>query len=364
MRSRTAVVVCPSLGGGGAERATLALAGGLQALGVNVTLVLEKEVAPLFEAPEVHRVVELRSSSTRATLWPLRRVIRETCPDFVYSCLPHLNVVCALALYGKSSGIKFVPSIHNNSAAEYAAGVPNGRALRLLTPLVYRRSDGVVAVSGGVAESLSSIGSIGSKIWVIPNALDETFLDQVETPETTGTKFISSGRLVQQKNFSLLVRAFALYAEEYPDSHLTILGDGPLRDDLTSLIKDLGLNGAVSLPGEVTDPRAWLDQSSVYVQTSVFEGFGLAILEAMARRLPVISTDCDFGPRELIEHSVTGLLVRPEPSSVADAMANLSRSADLRRAFGDAGRHVAEAFRPTVLANTLLTHTSELGVAK
>lgn len=140
--------------------------------------------------------------------------------------------------------------------------------------------------------------------WVSPRA-------QVK-PEAQRKVITAMGRLGREKGFDLLVAAFAIIVRRFPDWKLEIIGAGPERGRLAAQVSDAGLGDYVTLLGALKDPFPVLAQSSLFVFSSRFEAFGMALAEAMAMGLPVISFDCPSGPRILIRHGVDGLLVPPE----------------------------------------------------
>jgi glycosyltransferase involved in cell wall biosynthesis len=132
------------------------------------------------------------------------------------------------------------------------------------------------------------------------------------------------GRLHPQKGFDLLLEAFSRIKDQYPDWSLTILGDGPLREQIESLRDELGLKGRVHLPGAVKNPHQVLKQAELFVLSSRREGFSLALLDAMSYGLPVVAFDCRSGPREIIRDGVDGVLVPPEDvGAMAEALGRL-----------------------------------------
>jgi len=122
-----------------------------------------------------------------------------------------------------------------------------------------------------------------------------------------GRHFIAIGRLMPQKNFTLLLRAFARMA--MPDDRLTILGEGPERARLAELVIALGIAGQVAMPGHVGDLEPWLAQADIMVMSSDYEGVPAVLIEAIAARLPVIATRCSASMDDLLGHGRFGTLV-------------------------------------------------------
>ena len=138
---------------------------------------------------------------------------------------------------------------------------------------------------------------------------------------------LAVGRMSEEKGLSGLIEAFALLAEHYAEWDLVIIGDGPLRDALTQQIKMTGLGARIIMPGRAGNIGEWYERADLYVLSSRVEGFPNTLGEAMAYGCPVISFDCDTGPRDLIRHEIDGLLV---PSGDIDAL-----STSMSRLMGD-----------------------------
>ena len=129
---------------------------------------------------------------------------------------------------------------------------------------------------------------------------------------------VGVGRLVKQKDFCTLIRAFAIAREER-ELKLVILGEGPLRKELEKLIRDLNVKNDVWMPGFVSNPYAYMKRSDVFALSSRWEGLGVVVIEAIALGVQVVSTDCHSGPAEILDNGRYGKLV---PVADVHAFAN------------------------------------------
>jgi glycosyltransferase involved in cell wall biosynthesis len=133
--------------------------------------------------------------------------------------------------------------------------------------------------------------------------------------------YLSAGRLAVEKDHATLLRAFALYCQDGRPGRLMILGEGPLRAELQVLSNALGISERVTMPGFVPNPLPYIRRAAAFVLTSRAEGFGNVLVEALGVGTPVISTDCPYGPAEILDHGRYGLLVPCEdPVSLAAAI--------------------------------------------
>lgn len=174
-----------------------------------------------------------------------------------------------------------------------------------------------------------------NKFTAIHNPLTTRKLEYYKRREKKNV--IAVGRLVLQKNFISLIRAWALIATQIPDWHLNIIGEGPERERLQNEINQLHLEKFITLKGFSNEVDKELEQSSISVITSVYEGFGLVILEAMAMGLPVISYTFPYGPRDIIENGTNGFLVPNQDEQALSArILDLVQNEELRNRMGQA----------------------------
>jgi len=159
--------------------------------------------------------------------------------------------------------------------------------------------------------------------------------------EKEGFTLLSVGRLDEQKDHATLIRAFAQIAQEFPQWHLKIVGEGPLRKQLEGLVEALDLQTRVTIPGVTSAISAEYEAAEIFAISSRYEAFGLVTAEAMSHGLPVVGfADCP-GTNELIQAGRTGLLVEPgadRVGSLASALCSLVADPALRQCLGVAGR--------------------------
>ncbi len=321
----------PSLAGGGAEKVSLPLAQGFAQRGAQVDLVLARAEGPHLRSvpPGVH-VVDLQARRVAMALPGLVAYLRRHRPAVLLSALSHANVAAILAKRIARVDTRVVVSeravikLGHQAAASWRA-----RLTPFLLPWTYPYADGVVAVSRGLAEEL--VGDFGiprEKVRVIYNPVvhEGVFRGAGEPLEHPWFRpgeppvFLAVGRLAKEKNFPALIRAFARVQREV-ESRLLILGEGPERPHLEGLVRELGLDDRVSLPGFFLNPYPYMARAAALVLSSLYESFSNVLIEALALGTPVVATDCPHGPAEILEGGRWGRLVAVgDEAALAEAM--------------------------------------------
>ncbi len=331
LRPLTVAIYMHDLTGGGVERQNLIIAEELRGAGIDVTLVVHRFRGELINQVSSNmRVVDLKSSRTLADIPRLAKFLRAEKPDVLLSNVDLNNVAALLAKAISFSATKVVICQHNPISASFLASETwmygqIARCYRMLSPLISR----AVAVSEGVAAELAkATGLPADSVVTINNpVVGPDFSDRcnqlVEHPwfqDKRGPVFVTAGRLVPQKDHDTMLRALAIHRRSM-DSRLIILGVGPLTERLKQRVAESGLTDAVDFLGFQPNVLPYIRQADAFLLSSRCEGFGNVIVEALGCGTPVIATNCDYGPAEILDQSRYGLLVEPEhPAAMAAAM--------------------------------------------
>jgi len=317
------------MGGGGAERVMLALSNGLASEGLDVDLVLVRAEGPYMA--QLHsrvRVVDLKATRVLTSLPKLIRYIRRERPYSMLSTLTHANIIAVLAIVLARVPIKVVL----RQCEMPSAPLSKSSSLKevFYSHLIrwsYSKADLIVAVSNGVKCELCRVLKLPQKsVKVIYNpVVSQKIFDLSKLPVNhpwfrviEKPVLLSAGRLSIQKDFNTLIRAFSLVVSKF-ECKLIILGEGDKRGELEGLIKELGIDNKVDMPGFVDNPFSYMSKATLFVFSSPSEGFPNVIVQSMAVGTPVISTDCKSGPDEILEGGKYGTLV---PVGNVDIMAN------------------------------------------
>ena len=274
-------------------------------------------------------------------------------------------------------------TIHNANFELRADHLPGDRwslrAKRIAYRALYRSGSRqrafFVAVSEAVADAVARrLGVRRDRIVTIPNGIDvDRYPTEVDRDAlrasigipSTATVVISVAKLYRQKGHFVLIEAIRRVMSERGHVHLVLAGDGPERSAVERAALDSGLPERVHLLGERGDIGALLGASDVFVLASLWEGLPMALLEAMASRLPVVATTV-AGSSQVIEDRSSGLLVPPgDPEALASAIAVVCDDAELARRLGVAGRErVERAFSADAQARAHAELYARLGAAR
>ena len=320
-------ILLPDLRGGGAERVRIVLAHEFTRAGHDVEFVVMRARGELLE--EVRSsfpVIDLAVPRAGSLPFPLARYLRRRRPDALLVAMWPLTGIAGLAARLARYSGRVVASEHIDFRETPSRKGFERWALRYVGNRFYGRCDGIVAVSAGVADSLSEAAALPREgISVIHNPVRRFppgSLDAKEQHELMGwlnsdARLIAIGTLKRMKRFDVLLNALAELRCRV-DARLLILGEGTLRGELQELAAELGVADSVWLPGYKSNPQTFLQHANAFVLSSDYEGFGNVVVEALSRGVSVVSTDCRSGPAEILQNGRYGRLV---PSGDSSAMA-------------------------------------------
>lgn len=325
-------ILLPDLRGGGAERMHVMLAREWLARGFEVDFVLLRNRGELLEIiPEEAQVIDLGVERVRKAVWPLCAYLRQHRPSVLLAAMWPLTLAAILARWLSRQNMRVVVSDHCTLSNQYAGwSVLHRVALKLSMRLIYPLADARIAVSKGVAADLSQISGISEDCFsVIYNPAanrNDAGNDRVSRPEDLAPNakiLLSVGTLKLQKDHALLIEAFSRMPTPL-NAQLCILGEGEQRPRLEQLVREKHLEVKVLMPGFILNPGAYYQAADIFVLSSSYEGFGNVIIEALEHGVPVVSTDCPSGPREILCDGQYGRLV---PVGDADALAQAMQAA-------------------------------------
>ena len=284
-----------------------------------------------------------RSEIDLSAAWRLSRVIRDYQPDLVHAHDPHAVAMAATAL--SFGAVTPAPPLVASRRVDFHLGGNSFSRWK------YRQVTRFVAASGAIRDILIHDGIPEAQVDVVHDGIDVAKVQRLPALDVHvefwlphGVPVIANvGALVAHKGQKHLLDAIPLVMQDVPDVHLVILGEGELRPALEKQVKDLHLERAVRLPGFREDVLSLVKSADLFVMSSVTEGLGSAVLDAMAMGLPVVGTRAGGIP-EAIVHGSTRLLVPPgEPKPLAAAIVRLLKDPQLGSQYGQAGRARVEA---------------------
>lgn len=366
---RKLLLVTITLGRGGAERHLVRIANSLsQQHEVHIATIRDggSYESLVAENVTIHHVGSAwtRRSTLAACHFAARKlsfVIDAVNPDCVISFLEPVSHTCHRATrFSRHPFVHLVATQNNLDQSLQALSGLMRWPIRCGVHEAIKTSDGIIAISDGVAGNIfERFPSVRAKTRTVYNAAFDTVPITVEDaanrnshsqPSAKSFKVVACGRLSEQKGFCDLLTAFRIVGDEL-DAKLEVLGTGPLLETLENQAKQLGLTEKVSFIGFQENPLAHFKDADLFVLSSWWEGFGNVIVEAMSVGTPVVSTECPYGPGEIISHGVNGLLVPPRmPDQLAREIVKALKNEDLRRKLSTNGRQRAKDFTADKIA--------------
>ncbi|GAB4486964.1 MAG: hypothetical protein OHK006_15450 [Thermodesulfovibrionales bacterium] len=379
--NRKILFVVPSLEGGGAERTAATLLGRFGELGQDVVLVLfsrrtgyglPENVRTRYIDIEPRNGLVYSAAKFLSTTARLAAIIRDERPFAVLSFMDYTNIIAVLANALASGGARMIVSVRTSLSLHF--GMQSEWMMRTVLPFLirhlYKRADRIIAVSGFVKNDLvEHFGQARGKVETIYNPVDLDRIIPLSREPVDHPWFredvpliVAVGRLSREKGLDWLLKAFARVTRDL-SARLVILGRGEEEQELRTMAAELGLRDAVDFPGHQENPYKFMGKADVFVLPSLYEGFPVALVEAMACGVPVVSTVYNPGATEIIEHEKTGLLVPPaDDAALAGAIIRLLREKSLGVRLAEGARawvaeltvaRIAERYRDVLLGDEM-----------
>lgn len=331
-------------GFGGAEKQLIELANQMAEVGHTVNLLLVSEDRISYQISEkvvLHSLMKAERKNKVITILNRRYLLIKKLKELKSDVVVNFNFQSAYLLT-----LRKHPEIGKIIYAE--RGDPGdkeyGGTLGLVRNLVLHKIDGYVFQSEGARDYFED-NYVKSHSIIIPNAC---FLGKQVKSLNRTKRIVNVGRLSEQKNQHLLIRAFSEISSQFPDYTLEIYGDGELKDNLLSVISNYKLSSKIKLKGTTKDITNAIRNASLFVLSSDFEGVPNALIEAMALGIPCISTDCKpGGARTLINNNINGLITPiGDSESLSNAMAFMLNNPHKAEEMATNAQIIAEELSP------------------
>lgn len=308
-------ILSSGLAVGGAERFAINLATSITDQNIEVDLIIINKKKNSLKVNNKINVIDLNISRSRYAILKIINYVYTNKPNLFISTQNYLNIIAFFSsLFCKKT--KFFFREANDPTKNHIYNNPfKNMIFFYLVKLTYTYADTLISPSKGVMLNLKKYYNLKRKIHVINNMVDKEKIliesnDNIDKYINLFNKpcIINIGRLEKQKNHELLINAFKDVLKNF-NCNLIIIGDGSLKKNLQQQINDLKIDKNVYLLSKISNPYPFLKKSKVFVLTSDFEGFPNTILEALILGVKVISTNCESGPREILENGKYGILV-------------------------------------------------------
>ena len=356
----------PTLGGGGAERTVIQLANSFAEQGLNIHLaVCDLNGVKAKLLPEVSPKIQLVNfdcGRVANAILPLKKKLQVEQYDCLVATQTHTNIIAALAKKLARVNTRLILREVSTPSKNMKTQGMAKFILKTLVNFTYPMAQQVVCVSKGVEQDFREYYSYQKpNLSTIYNpVLDDAYFEKLQTPvqhkffNDSNKVILAVGRLTEAKNFGFLIRSFKDLHEQHPETRLLILGEGELRAEFEALIADLGLTEVVDLPGFDANPYAYFKYAALFVLSSNWEGLPGVLIQALASKVKVVSTNCPSGPMEILDNSRFGLLVEcNDQAGLTQAMQKAIFGDYVSYAEQDFAAHIQQFHKSTVLQQYL-----------
>lgn len=356
------IFVLPDLSGGGAEKIVINMLRSLDRKKFSLGLVLFFKEGVLWDdLPkdiEVYSCIE-KKKNLLFCFWNILKLLNKVTKnaDIIIGGV-ELSTTYLAFITAKIHDCKSIGWVHIDlrSSIDKLSFLKRKIHERLIS-LIYRKLDGIIFVSkqakGSFLENFSQCDSKKSEVIYNPIFLDEIKKKSSEfsvNMERNMVNIIGIGRLFSQKNFPLLIQTHKKLLKNGLKNNLFILGEGPEFKNLEKMVNQLKLSNSVKFLGYQKNPYPYLAEADILVLSSNYEGLPTVLIEAMSLGVPVVSTDCPSGPREILRSGKDGLLVKiNDVNEMYDAVMRILKDESLRENLKKAGMNRAKIFDSKII---------------
>src|SRR5712692_8607770 len=325
----------------GGQNQVLLTVNGLRAIGERAALVAHPDGELRRRAAEGLDLIPIapRTEMDLSAAWTFSRVVKQLAPDVIHAHDPHGVAMASLALSLGAASAKSAPALVASRRVDFHL---KGNSF---SRWKYRQVDCFIAASEAIRQMLVADGVPDDRTVTVHEGIDVDHVRAAPAVNVHDAFWLphhapvvgNVAALVPHKGQRYLIDAAHLVVQQLPDTRFVILGEGELREHLQKQVHEHRLEKHVLLPGFRTDVHGCLKMFDLFVMSSVTEGLGTSLLDAMAASRPIVATTTGGIP-EIVEDGVNGLLVPPrDHHALADAIVRVLKDAELRRRMGEAG---------------------------
>lgn len=291
---------------------------------------LKEELDFKNEKSKLKRIVIVLKNILKSSI-KLKKILKEEDPDYIYSSTPLNTLIIFLTKFNLKN------TIVAEHGSYYGYNIVYTKLKKILYPIAYK-------VVSPTIKDYKLYQEDGCDSVYIPNPLS---LYPDEQSDLENKIVLNIGRFVKDKGHNMLLRAWNKVVSKYPNWKLKIVGDGPLKKDMEKLIYDFNLEDNVKIIPPHKNIKEDFLNSSIFVLSSRYEGFGMVLAEAMACGVPCVSFDCPSGPKNIISNNIDGILVPDQNIELlANSIIELIDNKEKRKLFGKRARNNIRRFLP------------------
>lgn len=321
------VFVIPSLMGGGAEKAAINLANTFANNNYKVQIIMiykNTTINPLLN--ENILVTNLKCKKIGGSIFKLIHKLSNIESSIVISFITTINIAIGISKLFISKKHYYIFTQHEIPSLNPFITKRRNFYIPILMKILYPYADKIICVSRGLEREIRNFLEINlkSKIITINNCIEIRNSNFKKIKDQKKLSLLSVGRLVNSKDFETLIKAINMLKNEL-NIKLTIVGNGPQKKYLENLIRKLKIEEICQIKDFEIDIEKYYSKADIYISTSLYESFGNTIVEAMHHKLKIISTNCKYGPREILENGKWGELIKlRSPESIVNSIKKIS----------------------------------------